>query len=71
MHSDTKHSHSLIKPTINPMLESVLDKGGMKGMKLNVGFININVGNFINNLIEFFIIAFAIISFVKMIDKFM
>lgn len=60
---------SLVNDILMPLLGIVLGGINFTGLTLNVGSAVIAYGSFIQNIIDFLIIAFCIFMFVKFINK--
>ena len=52
----------IFRPTIDPALDKLKDKLKLKKLVLEYGFVKINLGNFIDHLIEFLILGIAIVT---------
>lgn len=61
---------SLVEDLITPLLSAFTAGVDFKNWVVSVGNINFTVGNFINNVISFLIIAFVMFLIVKAFNKF-
>ena len=61
---------SLVEDLITPLLSAFTAGVDFKDWVVSVGNINFTVGNFINNVISFLIIAFVMFLIVKAFNKF-
>lgn len=62
--------NSLVNDMIMPLIGVIVGGINFKGLTINVGNATIYYGNFLQNVINFLIIAFAIFMLVKFINKF-
>ncbi|QBP18707.1 large-conductance mechanosensitive channel protein MscL [Acetilactobacillus jinshanensis] len=59
---------SLTKNLINPLIGLFMGKVDFSSIKFSVGQANFQVGNFINSIINFLIIAFVVFMIIKVIN---
>lgn len=62
--------NSLVNDLIMPLIGVIIGGINFKGLTLTVGNATIYYGNFIQNIINFLIIAFAIFMLVKFVNRF-
>ena len=61
---------SLVNDIIMPLVGIIIGGHDFTGLILKVGDSNISYGNFIQNVVDFLIVAFCIFIFIKGINKF-
>lgn len=62
---------SVVSDILMPIIGVIIGGHDFTSIKLTFGSANIMIGNFIQNVIDFLIIALCIFIFVKVINKFM
>ena len=60
---------SLVNDILMPFISLLLQSQDFSGLSLTIGKVNINYGIFIQNIVDFLIIAFCIFIFIKLINK--
>lgn len=61
---------SIVNDILMPIIGALIGGIDFSSLSITIGNANIKYGNFINNVIDFIIIAFFIFLFVKLINKF-
>ncbi len=61
---------SLVNDVIMPLVGIIIGGHDFSGLVLKVGSATINYGTFIQNVVDFLIVAFCIFVFIKAINKF-
>lgn len=61
---------SIVSDILMPIIGALIGGIDFSSLSITIGNANIKYGNFINNVIDFIIIAFFIFLFVKLINKF-
>ncbi len=61
---------SLVNDIIMPLVGIVIGGHDFTGLTLNVGNASIKYGTFMQNVVDFLIVAFCIFVFIKIINKF-
>lgn len=61
---------SIVDDIIMPIVGALIGGIDFTGLSLKIGNANITYGNFIQNVIDFLIIAFCIFIFIKLISRF-
>lgn len=61
---------SLVNDIITPLIGVIIGGRDFSSLSLKIGDANIAYGSFIQNIIDFIIIAFCIFVFIKLINKF-
>ena len=61
---------SLVNDIIMPLVGIVIGGHDFTGLTLNVGNVSIKYGTFMQNVVDFLIVAFCIFVFIKIINKF-
>ena len=60
---------SLVNDVLMPLIGICLGGLDFKGLSINIGNASINYGVFVQNIVDFLIIAFCIFTFIKLINK--
>jgi len=60
---------SLVNDVLMPLIGVCLGGLDFKGLTINIGSASINYGMFIQNIVDFLIIAFCIFIFIKLINR--
>lgn len=60
---------SLVNDVLMPLIGVCLGGLDFKGLTINIGNASINYGMFIQNIVDFLIIAFCIFIFIKLINR--
>lgn len=60
---------SLVNDVLMPLIGICLGGLDFKGLTINIGNASINYGMFIQNIVDFLIIAFCIFIFIKLINR--
>ncbi|MDA1677225.1 large conductance mechanosensitive channel protein MscL [Bacillus cereus group sp. TH152-1LC] len=60
---------SLVKDIITPLIGLLMGGINFTGLKFTVGEASVKYGNFIQTIVDFLIVAFAIFVFVKVFNK--
>lgn len=60
---------SLVNDVLMPLIGICLGGLDFKGLSINIGNASINYGVFVQNIVDFLIIAFCIFIFIKLINK--
>ena len=60
---------SLVNDVLMPLIGFCLGGLDFKGLTINIGNASINYGMFIQNIVDFLIIAFCIFIFIKLINR--
>ncbi|MGM9877294.1 MAG: large conductance mechanosensitive channel protein MscL, partial [Bacilli bacterium] len=60
---------SLVNDILMPFISLLLQSQDFSGLTLTIGKVNINYGIFIQNIVDFLIIAFCIFIFIKLMNK--
>ncbi|MFC4353898.1 large conductance mechanosensitive channel protein MscL [Chryseomicrobium palamuruense] len=61
---------SLVENIITPLIGLIMGGVDFSGLAITVGNANVTYGVFIQSIIDFVIVAFAIFMFVRLLDKF-
>lgn len=61
---------SLVNDMIMPLVGIIIGGHDFTGLTLNVGSASIKYGSFLQNVVDFLIVAFCIFVFIKIINKF-
>jgi large conductance mechanosensitive channel len=61
---------SIVDDIIMPIVGALIGGIDFTGLSIKIGHANITYGNFIQNVIDFLIIAFCIFIFIKLISRF-
>lgn len=62
---------SVVSDILMPIIGAIIGGHDFTSLKITFGSSNIMIGNFIQNVVDFFIIALCIFFFVKLINKLM
>jgi len=60
----------LIRPTLDPPMEALKKKLGTENLIIKWWFIRLDIGNFIEKLIEFFILGLTIVTITQLAEKY-
>lgn len=60
----------LIKPTMDNGLDKAMEKTGIEDSEYKNGIVHIKIGDFVIHLMEFLMIAFVVVLFTKLINRF-
>ena len=61
---------SIVDDIIMPIVGAIIGGIDFTGLSVKIGQANITYGNFVQNVIDFLIVAFCIFVFIKVINKF-
>lgn len=59
----------LVRPTLDPPMEKLKKKLGTDDLIVELWFIRMNIGNFIENLIEFLILGLTIVTITEIAER--
>lgn len=61
----------LVRPTIDPPLDELKKKFGTDDLMIELWFIRLNLGSFIENLIEFLILGLTIVTVTEIAERYL